>query len=172
MMKKRFLLSLVSMSLFSGAVSAAQSGQINFLGAVSNTTCDIAPSVNGSANNQVDLGIAAPNGTGLAVPFSLKATNVQGCTGLTGKTAHVTWQGNLNNVGIQNVGGSATDAYVSLKTVNGSSSAVQRVTSTNPSVDFNTDVLNNDGMKFTAQLAAKATEGDFVASTSYAVVYN
>ncbi|HDN1277601.1 fimbrial protein [Escherichia coli] len=172
MMKKRFLLSLVAMSLFSGAASAAQNGQINFLGAVSNTTCDIAPSVNGSANNQVDLGIAAPNGTGLAVPFSLKATNVQGCTGLTGKTAHVTWQGNLNNVGIENVGGSATDAYVSLKTVNGLSSAVQRVTSTNPSVDFNTDVLKNDGMKFTAQLAAKATEGDFVASTSYAVVYN
>ncbi|MFB2832056.1 fimbrial protein, partial [Aeromonas jandaei] len=119
-MKKLLIAAAITIS-FAGAVNtaSASNGDVQFIGAVTSVTCDLQPEVSGAVGATVQLGTVEASGTGSAVEFSLKTVAGQaGCASLTGKTATITWAGNLTSNGLGNTGGKANDAWVELKGVN------------------------------------------------------
>ncbi|MFB2962667.1 fimbrial protein, partial [Aeromonas jandaei] len=142
-----------------------------FIGAVTSVTCDLQPEVSGAVGATVQLGTVEASGTGSAVEFSLKTVAGQaGCASLTGKTATITWAGNLTAQGVGNQGGRATDAWVELKGVN--SAATTPVTASSSRVEFEGNKINSEGAKFTAALKAGTAVGDFKSVTAFVVAYN
>ncbi|EDJ4952290.1 fimbrial protein [Salmonella enterica subsp. enterica] len=174
-MKKIILASAISMAMFSGATMAAQSGQVTFLGSVTNTTCDLVASTNGAEKNQIELGVVSINSEAQqGIPFALvKGADAQ-CTGLTGKVATIAWAGNLGDEGVLNQSAhanAATGAWVRLTPKN--AKANNDIKKGSDTVVFDADKLDNDGgFKFEAKLNGKATPGEFRSVISYAVAYN
>ena len=174
-MKKIILASAISMAMFSGATMAAQNGQVTFLGAVTQTTCDLKPSVNGSDKNQVDLGTVNIGATATQpTPFSLVKDGSSACAGLTqGKTATIAWMGNLNDKGVVNEStgaNAATGAWVKLTPVNANTN--NDIKQGQDSVVFDATKLGTEGFKFNATLTGDNTPGEFRSVVSYAVAYN
>lgn len=171
-MKKVILASAIAMSLVSGA-SLAASGDLQFIGSVTDTTCDISPEINGVAKNVVQLGTAPINGTAPEVQLSLKAKDsaAAGCQALTNTgTATVDWASaamNPQGLGIQS--GAATGSYVKLKSVNAKTLAT--ISQSASSADFTANLVTGVGYQFTAELNAGATPGDFQTTAAYTVSY-
>lgn len=59
-MKKHLLtVSALALAVMSGSALAANGGDVQFIGTVTDTTCDIVPEANGAVSNVVQLGNVA-----------------------------------------------------------------------------------------------------------------
>ncbi|EMU6031387.1 hypothetical protein WN774_004587 [Salmonella enterica subsp. enterica serovar Bredeney] len=175
LMKKIILVSAISMAMFSGVTMAAQSGQITFLGAVTQTTCDLSASANGAEKNQINLGVVSISATGSPVEFKLIKDPAVTCA-LTGKTATIAWMGNLSDKGVVNQSASpngADGSWVKLtaKSTTSTSGDVE-IKKGQDTVTFDAEKLNGNGFEFSAILNGGAVPGEFRSVTSYAVAYN
>ncbi|TQO04742.1 UNVERIFIED_ORG: hypothetical protein FHU01_4471 [Citrobacter freundii] len=173
-MKKSIIASVVALGMIGGTAHAAP--EVIFSGAVSTTTCELAPSVNGSmpANQVVTLATVAPNAEGAATTLTLKAVdpNDAGCKGLDDqKTISVGWSGvNLGALGFKaNPGSVADDAVVLLTAKNATQNAA--ITASTPSVDFAGGKLAAEGLQFDAKTKGGAKSGNFTSTASFTVAY-
>lgn len=175
-MKKQFLaVSALALAVISGSALAAPQ-DVQFVGVVTDMTCDIKPEVNGTTGNYVQLGSVKASTTGSDIQFALKAdagTGANSCgTMAANKTATVSWIGSFDANGLTANSGAATDAVALIKTVN--SSAAQQVTMTSGAneADFNAaNLTNGTGLKFTAALKGGAQKGDYISSAAFLVQY-
>ncbi|EDT0233585.1 fimbrial protein PefA [Salmonella enterica] len=177
-MKKQFLaVSALALAVMSGSALAAPQ-DVQFVGTVTEVTCDIKPEVNGTTGNYVQLGNVAKGVTGGAMEFALKADagTGNGSCGATsaGKTATVSWIGGFNSEGLTSKTGTATDAVALISTVNASGlSPVVAMTSTTNEAEFNAANLSNGtGLKYKAQLKGGQQAGDYISSAAFLVQYN
>lgn len=168
-MKKVIIASIVALGM-SNAFAA--NGEVQFIGAVTATTCDLTPEVNGSVNNMIQLGTASTNTAATAVNFTLKADASQsGCTNLDDtKVASISWGGPFNAQGLENQSGAATGSWVELTAVN-SKTANEIMTSSKTVADFAGDIINTDGAKFKAVLNGGSAAGDFKSAAAFVVAY-
>ncbi|HGB9752373.1 TPA: fimbrial protein [Escherichia coli] len=173
-MKKVFIASAIAMSMAAGSAMASQQAEIQFLGVVTETTCDITSSVDGNVSDVVQLGTVQKGQSGQEKNIVLKAKDTTTCTGLAGKTATIQFVGDLGDKGLNNTNGTAQDATVELKTANGKTNAVQEVKKGSNSVEFEADKVSTDGYQFKAKLvsASTGTAGTFDSALAYAVTYN
>lgn len=172
-MKNLLAASALALVVTSGAAVAAN-GEVQFLGVVTDTTCDILPIVGGgTVNNLVQLGTVSTNGMGTTVPFALKADMTQpGCQTLTAAdTATIGWNGAFDINGLKAQSGVAADAWAAIDTVN-SVAPGQGINSTNLSADFTGDVLTTTGAMFEATLHGGNTAGDYRSVAAFVVAYN
>lgn len=172
-MKKTLILSALSLALLSGAASAAN--EVRFLGAVTDTTCSLAPSVGGSVNSLVNLGTAGTNASAAPVEFALKAGTEAGCTALVaGDMVHITFSGPLDAAGLKAQAGTATDAIVEIKALNEQSNNANIITSGSDTRVFTGDKFTDstaEGAKYSATLVGKTLPGDYQSALAFAVTY-
>ena len=174
-MKKVFIASAIAMSMAAGSAMASQQADIQFLGVVTETTCDITSTVDGNVNSVVQLGTVQKGQEGQDKNIVLKAKDAATCTGLTGKTATIQFVGDLGDNGLNNTNGSAKNATVKLKTVNGKDTLVQEVKKGSNSVTFDAEKVTTDGYQFKAKLVSATngcTAGTFDSALAYAVTYH
>ncbi|ELF1294343.1 fimbrial protein [Salmonella enterica] len=171
-MKKSILSAVIVMSALGGGLNAnAANGEVNFIGAVTATTCDLSPEVSGSITNMVQLGTAGVSAAATPVEFVLKPNSAQaGCTGLLdSNVAEIAWGGQFNATGLENQGGSATGAWVKLTSVN--SKANGDITSSSLTSEFAGDKIKDEGAKFNATLNGGSTAGDYKSAAAFVVAY-
>ncbi|ECC9924305.1 fimbrial protein PefA [Salmonella enterica subsp. enterica] len=174
-MKKNLLaVSALALAVMSGSALAA-SGDVQFIGVVTDTTCDVNPGVNGSVSNLVQLGTAETGNTGPLVNFSLKPDMTQsGCQGLTNTNAvTIGWAGPFDANGLTAQSGTATDAWTEIKHTN--ATVLTTITASSLSSVMTGDVFianGGQGATFTAQLNGGATAGDYQSAAAYVVAYN
>lgn len=171
-MKKNLLaVSALALAVMSGSALAAN-GEVQFLGVVTDTTCDLKPETGGAVNNLVQLGTVAKGTAGTVVNFALKADPAApGCATLTGK-ATIGWAGPFSATGLKAQSGLATDAWTKIDTVNADTTAVQNINSTHLSSQFDATQLTVTGAQFTAQLNGGAIVGDYQSAAAFVVAYN
>lgn len=171
-MKKNLLtVSALALAMMSGSVLAAN-GEVQFLGVVTDTTCNLKSEIGGAVSNLVQLGTVAKSTAGTAVNFALKADAAQsGCSSLAGK-ATIGWAGPFSTTGLKAQSGLATDAWTKIDTVNAQTTAVQNINSTHLSSDFDATKLTTDGAQFTAQLNGGNITGDYRSAAAFVVAYN
>lgn len=170
---KKIIISVLALSAMgmSGVVAAA-SGDVQFIGAVTATTCDLTPEVGGAVTNMVQLGTASTSAAATPVHFTLKADNSQGCNALTSNDiAEISWGGPFNATGLSNQGGTATDAWVKLSSVNAKTTNIVDMTASRLTVDFAGDTLNTDGAKFSAELNGGTIPGNYSSAAAFVVAY-
>ena len=179
-MKKTVIASLIAFGMFSGYASAgdAITGQIEFIGSVTATTCDVSAIPQGGAFNAksaINLGSVKVGEQGEEKTFSLKANNPAdaGCVALSKmKTAVIKMSsGAFTPAGLGAVSGAAKDAYVKLTSVG----AAQDVTITSANkdngVNFTASKLVADGFQFKAALQGGQAKGDFRTATNFTIDY-
>ncbi|EDR9398808.1 hypothetical protein CC662_24200 [Salmonella enterica subsp. enterica] len=192
MKKVTLTMSVLSLALLAGSASAQtndtnlQANNIRFLGAVSDTTCNLVPWVDGSVVNVVNVGVAPTNSTADLVHFSLKAdvnsatcSNIVDNTGTTPsyKAASIAFMGALDSQGLANQSGSATDAYVEIIATNSDKTSNPIVQGDVVRKIAGDKLVNQDGSPaaegatFTAQLHGGAQAGDYQSAISYQVSY-
>ncbi|EIA4658385.1 fimbrial protein PefA [Salmonella enterica] len=171
-MKKQFLaVSALALAVMSGSALAAPQ-DVQFVGTVTDVTCDIQASVNGSTNNYVQLGNAPLNDVATEVLFSLKPAAGTSCDLKGANTASVTWIGSFDGEGLTAQGGAALDAKALLVALNSKTQDTE-IKNTLTQVDFDaSELTGNDGLKFSAQLKGGATPGDYISSAAFLVQYN
>lgn len=175
-MKKLFSLSALSLVLLSGNALAAK-GEVRFIGAVTDVTCNVVPSVNGSTSNVVHLGTASLTTPADLVNFSLKSDMAADCSAIgDDDKVVISFMGTLTEDGLANQSGLATDAIVEIKSVNATEAAENTtiVKNGNDRRTFAGALFNDaaaDGAKFTAQLKGKTEKGDYQSAISFAVAY-
>ncbi|EAR9301721.1 fimbrial protein [Salmonella enterica] len=171
MKKKLTIAALVMGSLAAGAASA-NGGEVQFIGSVTDVTCDISPEVNGVLKNTVELGTMKTDGSGSqAVDFKLVPRDAA-CLAKT--DASVGWaSAGFDSIGLANMKGDATGASIKLITLN-SSVPNTAITSNNQNVEFS-KAGGIGALEFQAQLVktgtAAATAGTVISSASYSVAY-
>ncbi|EGT1548435.1 fimbrial protein PefA [Salmonella enterica] len=175
-MKKQFLaVSALALAVISGSALAAPQ-DVQFVGVVTDMTCDIKPEVNGTTGNYVQLGSVKASATGSAIQFALKADAGSGAnscgTMAANKTATVSWVGSFDANGLTANSGAATDAVALIKTVNAKTTQVTMSSATNEA-DFDaTKLTDGTGLQFTAALKGGQQKGDYVSSAAFLVTYN
>lgn len=153
---------------------AANSGTVNFMGAVSTATCNLSVTDNAGANiASVDLGTLASNATadGTAVTFKLVP---QEAACLSKTAANMTWTSpTLSATGLNNATTTGTNATMALNATNATETdkAIKQ-----GNCSFNYNVANGiKSFDFSAQLKRPATgtmtAGPFSAAASYIVAY-
>lgn len=171
-MKQMAIAAAIISALGMGAASA-NTGEVQFIGAVTDTTCNINPVVNGAVKNTIDLGTMKVDGTGAdEVAFEL-VPDSQACLDKT--SASVGWQSaGFDQNGLSNMKGDATGASIKITAVN-STTANQSVTSNMQTIDFGNGTDAIGSFEFTSQLVkndgATATPGTVISSATYAVAY-
>lgn len=176
-MKKQFLaVSALALAVMSGSALAAPQ-DVQFVGTVTDVTCDIKPEVNGTTGNYVQLGsvtkkTGATNDSdkGAVIPFALKPAAGTSCS-LTGKnTVSVTWIGGFDGDGLTAQSGVAKDAKAVIKSTNAKQNAT--ITNAKTTVDFDSSNLTGtSGLEFSAQLHGGDTVGDYISSAAFLVQY-
>lgn len=175
-MKKLMIASAIAMTMAAGSAMAADAGnqqnEIQFLGAVTEVTCNIDAVVDGAVNSVVQLGTVKKGESGQEKNIVLKAKAGTTCAGLDTKTATITFRGPLGANGLENANGTAAGATVALVAKN-STTADQSITEDLSQIDFPANKVNNDGYQLTAQLKSAATgsAGTFESALAYAVTY-
>lgn len=172
-LKSFFIPSIIAIATLSGVVHAADSGEVNFLGAVTAKTCDIETSVAGAVNNVVQLGSVVAGGAipGQEIEFSLKIKDANACDLTQAPAAFVRWAGpSLNATGLSNVNGTATDATITLTAVN-AKTANTAVNSSASETEFESATIKADGFKFKAQLTGGNIKGSVDTSAAFAIRY-
>ncbi|EAB1739356.1 hypothetical protein O3L50_004601 [Salmonella enterica] len=172
-MKKAIIASAIAVaSLGMMNTASAGNGEVQFIGAVTATTCDLSPEVGGSVTSLVQLGTASLNAAAAPVTFSLKADSGQSdCSALdAAKTATISWAGQFNAQGLANQNGTATGAWMKL-TAQNAKTAAQVVTDSASSVEFAGDEIKNNGALFEATLNGGAAAGDFKSAAAFVVAY-
>lgn len=168
-------ISLILMAMSAMAVMSVQadenSGELHFVGAVSDITCNIKVLVGGVPSSFIQLGSMSADGSGAtAVNFSLVSDNPV-C--LDKISANVGWQSfQLTSEGLGNGSGTATGAVVKLTADNGANTAI---TANNQHASFS-DPNGIRRFDFTAKLALSAgavaaTPGTVLATATYTVAY-
>lgn len=174
-MKKNLLaVSALALAVMSGSALAA-SGDVQFLGVVTDTTCDVNPGVNGAVNSVVQLGTASTNGKGSIVNFSLKPDMSQtGCQNLaTGNTVTIGWTGPFDGNGLKAQSGVADDAWTEIKTTNATVDKTINTTNLSAEIAGVQFIANNgQGMTFSARLNGVTKTGDYQSAAAYVVGYN
>lgn len=175
-MKKNILgVSALILAVCSGtAIAADNGGEVQFSGVVSDTTCNIVPSVGGAEGAVVQLGTVATSETGESVAFSLRPAAGSQCgdASLTGAVFNFV-SSSMNSVGVGNSSGTATDANMTLQAVNAIGGPVDiKQGSTTAEVAMND--LNDPakGAQFEVQLIGGAVPGNYLSSVTYSVYYN
>lgn len=93
-MKKLMIASAIAMTMAAGSAMAAtdmgnQQNEIQFLGAVTEVTCNLDAVVDGATNNIVQLGTVKKGENGQEKNIALKAKRGTTCAGLDNKTATI-----------------------------------------------------------------------------------
>ncbi|EAA8634476.1 fimbrial protein [Salmonella enterica subsp. enterica] len=197
MKKVTLTMSVLSLALLAGSASAQtndtnlQANNIRFLGAVSDTTCNLVPWVDGSVVNVVNVGVAPVfNGTGsnsgaTPVHFALKADGSTTCGGIitnaggntSYKAASIAFMGALDSQGLANQSGSATGAYVEIMATNSNKNSAPIVQGDVVREIAGDKLVNVDGSPaaegatFTAQLFGGTKAGDYQSAIAYQVSY-
>ncbi|EES0777514.1 fimbrial protein [Escherichia coli] len=173
-MKKLILTSVVAMAMSAG-VAQANTGDLQFIGSVSDVTCDIVVENEGVVTNVIQLGTTKPGEKADAVEFALKAADPATCTLGTTQNAEVAWASpTINSLGLGNGGGTAggTDMTLTATSADGGSKPIKKGSNF---ATFKAADVNGDGFKFEAQLDAAtsgaATVGTFTAAAAFAVAY-
>ena len=174
-MKKLMIASAMAMIMATGSAMAgvkqASQGEVQFVGAVAATTCDVIVSADGAVNNQVQFGVVNVNETkNKDFKLSLKDPS---CINGSNKATFEWYSPALGDTGIGNQSGTATGSYVELKAKSGvtnNPSRIDAITALNNSVDF-TVTQAVMGFEYTATLHADNTPGSFETAASYTVVY-
>lgn len=175
-MKKLFSLSVLSLALLSGNALAAN-GEIRFIGAVTDVTCNLVPSVGGSVNNTIQLGTASLTTPADAVNFSLKSDMLADCSALQDDdVVNIAFMGPLNDTGLANQSGLATDAFVEIKSVNATATAdnANIIKQGSDKRAFKGSLFSTAGAagaQFTAQLKGKTQQGDYQSALAFVVAY-
>lgn len=172
-MKKLIIASAIAMS-FMGTVNTASAanGDVQFIGSVSGTTCDLVPEVGGAVNKVVQLGTVTPSTAGTAVDFTLKPAAGTTCTGIDSKTASIAWTGQFDGQGLTAQSGTATDAWVKLVAKN-SKTADKPMVQGDVSAEFEGAKFNTtgEGAKFSAQLNGGTIAGNYLSAAAFVVSY-
>ncbi|EJH8995745.1 hypothetical protein NF634_002873 [Salmonella enterica] len=183
MKKSVFAMSVLSLALLSGAASAnvndsnLDANNVRFLGTVSQITCNLVPHVNGSATNVVNVGVVSVNSPGSEIPFSLKldGKNTDATTGCPAiqdaTTANISFMGALNEKGLTNQTGTATDSHVEILAKNNNDAKTTHIVQSDNMRSVAGKALKADGAKFTAKLVGGATAGSYESAIAYQVQY-
>ncbi|WP_105263811.1 MULTISPECIES: fimbrial protein [unclassified Escherichia] len=157
---------------------AANSGTVNFTGAVTTATCDLSVQDGAGANiSSVDLGTLMNNSTadGTAVSFKLVP---QDAACLAKNNATMNWTSpTLTATGFGNSAPNGTNAYMIMSTSNSTatSSAGRIIKQGQTAFDYTTATGGIQSFDFAAQLkrpvTGTMTPGAFAASASYTVAY-
>ncbi|ECB6686736.1 hypothetical protein DSB34_23535 [Salmonella enterica subsp. enterica] len=188
-MKKSVLaMSALSLALVSGVATAAvndtnlDANNVRFLGSVSQITCNLVPHVNGSATNIVNVGIvpvgmAGAPSSGTEVPFTLKmdgknADATTGCPAIDDAvTANISFMGALDDKGLANQSGTASDSYVEIVAKNTSDNKTAVLVQGDNMRSVAGDALAAEGAKFTAKLRGGTNAGSYESAIAYQVQY-
>lgn len=170
-MKKLTITSLVFGVLSSGMAIAQNTGEMQFIGAVTAATCDIKPEIDGVFQSTVDLGTIKNVAGELGAEKIFKLVPDVECQ--NNQNAFVGWQSaGLDTVGLANMSGNATGVSILLTAIDGKNTPV---TANQQNIPFS----NTDGLKsFDFKVQMKANEegtigaGTVIAAASYAVAYN
>lgn len=175
------IISPLALALMSGsAMAGINGGEVQFSGAVSNTTCDISLVAKGADSIVIDLGTAAINGK-LTTPVNFVLQPSTPCSiagagsgvgagaGAAQTQASISFSGPFDAAGLKPTSGAATDARVKLTAIN-STVANTAITQSNNSAAFTLADLNK-GATFSAALMGGATSGDYHSGVVYAVTY-
>lgn len=171
---KKIVASAIAMSLLALTGSAtANTGQVEFIGSVTDQTCNIYPEVGGLVKSTIDLGTMKADGTGAQeVKFKLVPDSKE-CLDKT--SASVGWQSaGFNAAGLANMKGDATGAAIELVAVN-SKTADEKVTYNKQNIEFGDGATAIGAFEFKTKLVksgtAAATPGTVISTASYAVAY-
>lgn len=180
-MKKLLKVSTLTLAVLSGSAFAApNSGDVQFIGAVVDTTCDIVPLADtGAVSSVVQLGNvttstkAAGSNQSPVVNFSLKPKAGTTCNPVAMSNASFAFSGPLEASGLVPQSGTATDAIVKLRAVNAVGGA-HDIDKTRTTSDVTLTDLNDPakGAQFTAQLIGGTQAGDYRSALAYVVSYN
>lgn len=170
---KAITASAIAMGLLALTNSAtANTGQVEFIGSVTDQTCDIYPEVGGLMKSTIDLGTMKTDGSGAQeVNFKL-VPDTQACLDKT--SASVGWQSaGFNSAGLANMKGDATGAAIELIAVN-SKTGNEKITFNKQNIDFD-NAAGIGAFEFKTKLvksgSADATPGTVISTASYAVAY-
>ncbi|SUB84081.1 fimbrial protein PefA [Pragia fontium] len=178
---KKLLPAIIISSLFSGYALAdaeetgsdTNTGQVQFIGAVTSETCDIDVEVGGLKQSTVDLKSMKPSEKqGKEVEFSL-VPRTEECLKKT--SGEVGWQSSgFTNSGLANMNGTAKGVSILLTAIN-STTPNQEVTFNRQTIDFGNGANAIGNMTFKAQMVATkdetVTQGTVIATATYAVAY-
>ncbi|HGN0869387.1 TPA: fimbrial protein [Providencia alcalifaciens] len=170
---KKILLPLICSSVLLSGAAFANTGEVQFIGAVTSATCDIDTEVGGLVKSTIDLGkMTTADTNGDYVEFSL-VPRTDECLKKT--NGQVGWQSaGFTNSGLANMKGTANGVSIQLTAMN-STTPNQDVTYNSQTVDFGngTDAIGN--MNFKARMLATTgqtvTEGTIISTATYAVAY-
>lgn len=172
--EKKLAISTLVLGVLASGVASANTGEVHFIGAVTDTTCNITPEVGGAVKNVIDLGTIKTNGTGAQeVTFKL-VPDTKECLDKT--SASMGWQSaGFKATGLVNMGGDATGLVIKLTAVN-SSVANQDVTSNMRNIAFGDGTTAIGAFEYKAKMALEggvtvATPGTVLSTASYAVAY-
>ena len=175
-MKTTMTLAAVFLGALVSGSASANTGAINFIGSISDTTCDFVGEQGGAQSNTIDLGTYTVDkvnaGTTDVIDFALVGKKADGtaCTIAAGKTVDVSWvpaSGAWDAMGLQNTG-TATGAAVKLMDVNSKAFDALRNT-----VNYAPAVAPQGMLPFKAQLvkSGTATAGSVISAAKFAVAY-
>ena len=173
-MKKQFLaVSALALAVMSGSALAAPQ-DVQFVGTVTDVTCDIKPEVNGTTGNYVQLGNVTKGQTGSDTLFALKADAAsKGCgAAVAGKTATVSWIGDFNKDGLVAKSGAAFDALALISTTNAQGQNQVTLTNSGTEATFDAESLTDGtGLKYKANLKGGQELGEYISSAAFLVQY-
>lgn len=173
-MKKLLALSALSLALLSGTATAS-SGDIRFVGAVTDVTCNLVPSVGGSVNNLIQLGTASKTIPATPVDFSLKSDGKDDCSTIADdRVVNITFVGPLTDAGLASQSGLAADAYVAITSPNATEDKTTVISKGSDTRKFTGNLFKTStaaGAQFKAQLHGQTQVGDYQSAIAYVVAY-
>ena len=182
-MKKSILASVIALGMVSGLAQAA-GNEVQFVGSVVTTTCDLEASGTGSdaglVKNIIELGQTPMNTSGKEVTFAFKpvnnAQNQQNCEQLAaGPNSKVvlTWNSNAfdGQNGLGAISGAASDAFVKVQALNADTNNNVVMLTSGASQEFAAAKLASDGLQYKAQLVGGQQAGDFQTASKFTVYY-
>lgn len=181
-MKKSILASVIALGMVSGLAQAA-GNEVQFVGSVVATTCDLEASGTGSdaglVKNIIELGQTKINTPGKEVTFAFKpvnnAQNQKNCEQLAGSNSKVvlTWNSNAfdGQNGLGAISGAASDAFVTVQALNADTNNNVVMLTSGDSQEFAAAKLASDGLQYKAQLVGKTQPGDFQTASKFTVHY-
>lgn len=174
-MKKLMIASAIAMTMAAGSAMAdvqqGSQGEVQFVGTVAATTCDVVVSGDGAVNNMVQFGTTTANGT-VDKEFAVKLKDPTCINGST-KATFAWYSPKLSEKGFENQSGTATDSYVELKAKDGADNAATRkdaITDVNNKIEFAVSQAEK-GFEYQATLHAGTVPGSFETAAAYTVVY-
>lgn len=182
-MKKSILASVIALGMVSGLAQAA-GNEVQFVGSVVATTCDLEASGTGSdaglVKNIIELGQTKMNTPGKEVTFAFKpvnnAENQKNCEQVMANSNSkvvLTWNSNAfdGQNGLGALSGAASDAFVKVQALNADTNNNVVMLTSGDSQEFAAAKLASDGLQYKAQLVGVTKPGDFQTASKFTVYY-